>query len=610
MSNVFSRLQGLWFACLSLGLVMLTWATLLGYNIVSLASDLNFGFIDLLYFATILTVIGIAFGISTTTGQERAYLYKVRFVWFLLILLGILLDINAIVELFSAGDWETPFYLSIPFLSFGLILYFGTMSEETRQNYARFWVIYLLLTFVGFLIALPSIIGMYQLLGSGHVVGSALWSHYFVYALIPFTLGLIPLAYSLSVNDNLKDLLHKFWVVWALIAVIGYLIYVLALVDIFTSINVLNINGLGREPGLAFALPFALLGTVLLVASSDETGKSIIKTAFPIWVLVMIGGLVVFSLNTFLPDVFSTSTYGAGFLLFLFGAGLSYKALSYDYVPALPVKPVIKAPTPTSFANIKDESALLQKATVEEATIYLNIEKKAFENALTQIQNSFRTGKLGQEFYQNIMAGLQQKIASIDQKIVEVKKSSKRSTRKSIFEEELGIKHPPKQPAKPPSSPTPSTAPPGPPAPASTTVAPTNVAPSTAPPGPPSPPSPGVPPGPPKPPGPPSPPSPGAPPAPPGPPSPPSPGAPPAPPGPPSPPGMPPSPPSPPSPTAPPPPGPTAPPPPPGAFPGAPATSQQPSDVVGTARSTSIAELRGEMLKELRRLRDIFKEEQ
>jgi hypothetical protein len=47
-----------------------------------------------------------------------------------------------------------------------------------------------------------------------------------------------------------------------------------------------------------------------------------------------------------------------------------------------------------------------------------------------------------------------------------------------------------------------------------------------------------------------------------------------------------------------------------------PGASQQPKppgapsgDAVGTARSTSIAELRGEMLKELRRLRDIFNED-
>ncbi|MHA1969586.1 MAG: hypothetical protein ACW964_17535 [Candidatus Hodarchaeales archaeon] len=36
---------------------------------------------------------------------------------------------------------------------------------------------------------------------------------------------------------------------------------------------------------------------------------------------------------------------------------------------------------------------------------------------------------------------------------------------------------------------------------------------------------------------------------------------------------------------------------------------QSPLDLIADARSTSIAELRGEMLKELRRLREIFKEE-
>jgi hypothetical protein len=51
-----------------------------------------------------------------------------------------------------------------------------------------------------------------------------------------------------------------------------------------------------------------------------------------------------------------------------------------------------------------------------------------------------------------------------------------------------------------------------------------------------------------------------------------------------------------------------APPPPsPGVTPSQP--SESPLDLIADARSTSIAELRGEMLKELRRLREIFKEE-
>jgi hypothetical protein len=77
------------------------------------------------------------------------------------------------------------------------------------------------------------------------------------------------------------------------------------------------------------------------------------------------------------------------------------------------------------------------------------------------------------------------------------------------------------------------------------------------------------------------------------------------------------TPPSVPPPTAPPPPS-TTPPPAPSAIPRIPTTpsvtttsdaGQSPLDLIADARSTSIAELRGEMLKELRRLREIFKEE-
>jgi hypothetical protein len=56
-------------------------------------------------------------------------------------------------------------------------------------------------------------------------------------------------------------------------------------------------------------------------------------------------------------------------------------------------------------------------------------------------------------------------------------------------------------------------------------------------------------------------------------------------------------------------PSPTAPPPAPIPTPTPTPSDQSPLDLIADARSTSIAELRGEMLKELRRLREIFKEE-
>ena len=430
-------------------------------------------------------------------------------------------------------------------------------------------------------------------------------------------LGLIPLAYTLSANDSLKDLLNKLWIVWLLLAILSIVVYILAALDILLANNVLLINDIGREPGLLVALPFALVGFILFFSSTDEKVRSIVKPLLPVWIVLTFAGLIIFSLNSLIPDTFDVSTYGLGFMFILFSSGLVYKSLSYDFLPTLSIQGAVRTVSSSGQYQGKiEDSDLLQKASVDEATVYLNVQKKSMENSMTQLQNAFRSGRISQAFHNAVSSSLQGKITGYEDQISTLRVSSKRSTRKSIFEEELGIKQevppaqqasqpaPKPQPQAPPASksPPPSTSPTGPTQPVSAPTGPPkppgSASPPSSPPAGPTPPS-----GPPAPPGIPSPDTPK-----PATPKPATPSGPPEPPGlpsssGPSPPGMPPASPS------------VGPPAPPGAgpppLPGGQSSGPAPGpDVVGSARSTSIAELRGEMLKELRRLRDIFKEDQ
>jgi hypothetical protein len=594
--------QGFWVALWSFGIFLLFAALFIVLDVFSWSSEFNnLNYTDLIYAGSILFIFGIAFGLPATKGTEREFVFRLSIIWIVMIILGIVFDVYAIIELFNAGAWEEWFFLAVPFLSFGLILFFGSMKDETRDTFGKLWLIYLSLAILGLVIGLLAMFGIWNLLGGDHFVGSARWDHYAVYGLIPMAFGLIPLAYVLSAKENTKDLLGKFSVVWLLFLVISIVIYLLASLQILFDTNIISINDIGEEAGLVATLPFALFGFILLLATGGDKIKSLVKPFLPVWIILSLGGLAIFALNSLLPDTFTVSTFGLGFIFLVFGLGLVYKALSYEFVPSLPIASVRGvASSGKQHQGSMDDANIIQKASVEEATVYLTIQKKSVENSMTQVQNAFRSGRLSQAFYNSVSSSNQEKISGFDDQIASLKVSSKRSTRKSIFEEELGIKKaaPPAQ--QPVSQPKPSApAPQTPPSQPSPPAGPPQVAPSAGPPTPPSSPAPKAP-------------------APAGPPTPP--GMPPAgipkPSGPPSPPGLPtPSPSKAPSPPGMPTPSPAGPPAPPGAgpppLPGAQSPGVAPGpDVVGSARSTSIAELRGEMLKELRRLRDIFKEDQ
>ena len=303
--------------------------------------------------------------------------------------------------------------------------------------------------------------------------------------------------------------------------------------------------------------------------------------------IAILVGVLVTSLS-FLPNIitFGTQapTFALGTVLVLFGTGMIYKVVSIDYVPqtigtGTQLKPSsAQSGFDAALTGTIEDFDVPDNIPPKQRAYYFKIELNGYNNTIHQIRNAGRAGNLSTNFANSLESQYKQKIEEVKIKVSSLTEQAKRRSRKSIFEEGLGISSRPNVPIASAQSSTPpvttsATSPVSMPATAPSPPKKSGSLPTTSP-SPPGPP--GLPTTSPSPPGPPG--LPTTSPSPPGPSTEPITGLP----------GMPPSP----SPTA------------------SPSSQTSPDgDVAGGARSTSIAELRGEMLKELRRLRDVFKED-
>ena len=625
MYNFSVKTQSIWFLCYFSAILVLVLALLGELNFLAIKS---FSLTQWLLYSGLLFAIGAGFGLGSLDSNERALIWKWKLLWIVFILLGLGLTIDSILGYNSALsgisfnsrliDWQTVFILSIPFLIYGLVLFFSGMSQSAREWTGKLSIFFFLLFVIGFIVGLAGFGLFFASNGGLKDVFSVPWYIFIDFGAVLGILGIIPLAYVLGANDSQKEKFHKFWLLWAVLSVAGVILYILTAIEILGNIDVIG-GASHREGGLILSLVFQAPGFVFLIASTDK--EDLIKKLSPVWVILLIVGIVVAFLSQFLNKTFPISTLGLGIGLVIMVSGLIYKSISIDFNPTASstITRTVSAPVATGTSS-KAGFEIPNQLRPEEKRYYIEMQRKTNENWITLLNNAAKQNRLSKDFVNQKVQELNATNAQTESIVASIMEQAKRSSRQSIFEQAMGnepsASQPQQQPQRGMSSPPPPQA----------TMS--SQAPPMIPPGPPmSPPQKPISSGPPMPP-----PSGGMPPMPPSPPK--APVAPPAAPpsmsGPPKPPsgGMPPMPPSgssmPPAPSfnAPPsaakPPGPPGLPPlPPGSPPPTPQTSQQPKppgapggDAVGTARSTSIAELRGEMLKELRRLRDIFNDEQ
>jgi len=451
-------------------------------------------------------------------------------------------------------SWIDYFINSATFLIIGVLpLIFAIKDRDRLWNFKYF---YILLIIVGVFLEIAAVVvyGDYFDLISSLGIG---WDVFFLSGCMLILLGILPLL--IGASTNFREFLHRTRLLWIVGILISFTLILLSLVIRFGILEASEI--LNTEWFIWFSFgSLSLFVTTGFLSSSRDFSDTLNKLRV-IWFITLLLGVLMFVVSVILaasssseitsiislPDTMIGLTWD---FYFIYGAVLSIFSviviISIIYFETEEVSgDVTSGLTTESFRDLK--------TTPSEMVTYLEILSKSEVELINQFKEAVREDKFRPRVYETLLKQYENRIRSYRSKIGSIRKEpSKTGTADkvgAIFESALdetpAPKSVPKTPSLPPVIPKPTTsdAPSPPPLPKMPAPSiPKSVPQATPPPMP----SPSI-----------------------APPSPVSSGS-----------VLTPSP-----------------------------SGDSPLDLVADARSTSIAELRGEMLKELRRLREIFKEE-
>jgi cytochrome bd-type quinol oxidase subunit 2 len=446
--------------------------------------------------------------------------------------------------------WFDYFIIAALLIIVGLSpILFSIQDRERLWNFKLFFALFII---VGLLLLIVSAVtyGRYiDLFGIG-------WEMVFLVSIIMLFLGMVPLL--LTASPKFNEILNRLKIIWILGVLIGIVLLIgsyLVFAEIVPSSTVLNIDWLVL---LAYGGLLTIL-TVLPLASTEQLHERIKKFRY-IWLVTFLVGFLLVIVSAIL--VLPTSPEVEGIIGTPLGneiVGVTWD-IFYMYGTILTIVSLIflcsilyyETKEFSGPEGLLESVEKLPDATSSEMVAYLEILSQSNKDLINQFKEAVRADKFRPRVYEKIIKQYQDRNRTITSRIAKFQKTGPEEM-ESLFEVALGDEPSQAEPSIEVSAPI---APPA-----------TKAAKSVPPPGPPTPPPKTTPPK--------------------TPPPLPSPGLP-----------------------IPTPPTPLAASPLPTAPKDAPSQpTESPLDLIADARSTSIAELRGEMLKELRRLREIFKEE-
>jgi hypothetical protein len=453
--------------------------------------------------------------------------------------------------------WFDYFIIAALLIIFSLLpILFSIQDRERVWNFKLFFA---LLILIGIALEIISIVIYSQIL----VIPDVGWDIFFLFGLIMLFLGVVPLL--LTAGPNFRELLHRLRIIW----ILGFLIGIVLVLVSYLVVSEIIEKSLVLDTDWFVILAYGGLLTLLVIlplTSAVQLTGIIHKLRF-LWLVAFFFGIisVIISAILVLPESFEveaavgtllgTSLLGVTWDIF-YMYGTLIIILSLSFIGSILYFETEEVSGPEGLLKSVDSLPDIE-TTPSEMVAYLEILSKSQENMVNQFKEAVRADKFRPRVYESIIKLYQDRNRMIKSRIVRFQKAgaaiSAEEDVEKLFDVALGaaVEGAPSEPPLPPITEAVTAPKPPPPTPET---------------GPPVPPS---------------------------------------------------APPAPPSQTLPLPPSTSAPPPSvslgvppppsPGVTPGQP--SESPLDLIADARSTSIAELRGEMLKELRRLREIFKEE-
>ncbi|MHA1972181.1 MAG: hypothetical protein ACTSW1_04255 [Candidatus Hodarchaeales archaeon] len=516
----------------------------------------GFNYQSLLAFGFYLSFIGLIPVLTSLDDNMKNNIKKIYGHLLLLTAIGAigvlysLLVYGNYLAAFDAGhSWFDYFIISslIVFLAFTPLL-FSVKNRERLWNYKYLYMIFLVVGSICILLS-SLIYGQFLDLGTILPMLDVDWYVIFFVGIIFAYFGILPLV--ISGSEEFREFMHRFRFLWVIGILAGLLLITMSLMGVLYDFTIQNIEW---PVFLVFGTLILFTSSIFLV-SSEEISSTIKKLKF-LWFFVLLIGIVITIISFIL--VLSTSAFTANIFVIdqlmdmnwqMYNTyGLIMTVFALIFIGSI----LFYESEDVGAIGLSDSASNLFniEARPSEMVTILEIVLESNDKLINKFKEAVREDKFRPRVYETLVKQYQNQNQAIKARLEKSKKKVSAAGVESLFVEALGEK--PSEAtttsAKAPSIPSKGVTPP----PAPPVGSPPSPPPTTASAPPVAPPVSGLPPK--------SPPT--------------STGAPPS-------------------------------------VPTTPSTGkeQSPLDLIADARSTSIAELRGEMLKELRRLREIFKEE-
>ena len=516
---------------------------------------LGFDYQILIAFGIYLTVITILPVLSSMDARTKMSVKKISPHLILMVCVGVLGIIYSflvygvyLTPIDAQHTWMDYFTISATILVIGLLPLLFAVKDKDRLWNLKF--VYFGLLIIGIALEIVAVLAYGHYLDALTPISDIGWDAFFLSGSIFILLGFFPL--TIGSSDDLRDFFHMTRFIWVVGIVASFALIILSLA---IRIEVLPPLIPDTEWFVWFWFGFLLLTVTTGIVSSSRDLSEFFNKLRLIWYFTLLFGVILFIISLLLAassspeiiEIIDLPDNLAGYswdLYFMYGAVLSFFSViiisSIIYFETEDVSGDVSS-------GLTTESFRELKTTPSEMVTYLQILSKSEAELINQFKEAVREDKFRPRVYETLLKQYESRIRSYKSKIGSIRKEPLKTGAAdkvgAIFDTALGDVPPTKVKAKspPPLPPEPTPSPVQAPPP-SVPVPPKTTPQATPPPMP----SPSI------------------------------------------------APPSPVStdsvltPTTP---------------------SDSPLDLVADARSTSIAELRGEMLKELRRLREIFKEE-
>jgi hypothetical protein len=285
-SNVLLTLAGIGILTIILGILYFS-----GAGGVEGTDFYGFDYSILLAFGFYLSLIGLFPVLSSLDAGGKDTVRKLNIHLFLLTGIGIILLIYSVLvpdtlaPLAPSHKWSDYFVLGAVLVVFGLSpILLGIHNRE------RLWslkIIYFLIFLIGILFEIASILTYFEFLESFDI-GKSMWITFYLYGGIIVFIGLLPLLVGAS--PNFRAILHKLRIIWILIALIGIILYIAPTLALNEILPMTVFDIMGYLDFLAFGGMIIVI-SLLLISASDQAYDFIYKLRY-IMLLLLLAGII------------------------------------------------------------------------------------------------------------------------------------------------------------------------------------------------------------------------------------------------------------------------------------------------------------------------------